>query len=105
MFKDFLYPIMTFLKQNTVFAVSGDITESGKPILVQSLTVHNYHSQIFKPIILKDKSGDIFTYTIPGIPLLFAGSNSKIAWAFTGVLVDRSNIEQIETVNNKFYNF
>lgn len=24
-------------------------------------------------------------------------------WAFTGVLVDRSNIEQIETVGNKFY--
>ena len=26
MFKDFLYPIMTFLKKNTVFALSGDIT-------------------------------------------------------------------------------
>lgn len=24
-------------------------------------------------------------------------------WAFTGVLIDRSNIEQIETVGNKFY--
>lgn len=45
----------------------------------------------------------IFTYTIPGIPLLFAGSTSKIAWSFTGVLVDRSNIEEIETVGNKFY--
>lgn len=56
------------------------------------------------PIILLDDKNDIFTYTIPGIPLLFAGSNSQIAWGFTGVLVDRSNVEQIETINNKFYN-
>ena len=75
MFKDFLYPIMTFLKRNTVFALSGDITESGKPILVQSLEVHNYYPNIFKPVILEHPSGNIFSYTIPGIPLLFAGSN------------------------------
>ena len=37
MFKDFLYPIMTFLRRNTVLALSGELTESGKPILVQSL--------------------------------------------------------------------
>ena len=37
MFKDFLFPIMTFLKRNTVVALAGDLTESGKPILVQSL--------------------------------------------------------------------
>lgn len=37
MFKDFLYPIMTFLRRNTVLALSGELTESGRPILVQSL--------------------------------------------------------------------
>lgn len=26
-------------------------------------------------------------------------------WAFTGVLIDRSNVEQIETVGNKFYHY
>ena len=42
MFRDFLYPIMTFLKKNTVMALTGSLTESGKPILVQSLETHNY---------------------------------------------------------------
>jgi len=35
MFKDFLHPIVTFLKKNLVFAASGQITQSGKPILIQ----------------------------------------------------------------------
>lgn len=76
MFRDFLYPIMTFLEQNTVIALNGQLTESGKPILLQSLETHNYMSEIFKPVILrKEGDKDIFSYTIPGVPLLFAGSN------------------------------
>ena len=47
--------------------------------------------------------GDIFSYTIPGIPLLLGGTAGSVSWAFTGVLVDRSNIEQIETLGNKFF--
>jgi len=35
MFKDFLHPIVTLLKKNLVFAASGQITQSGKPILIQ----------------------------------------------------------------------
>jgi hypothetical protein len=35
MFKEFLHPFLTFLKRNVVFAASGQITQSGKPILVQ----------------------------------------------------------------------
>lgn len=55
MFKDFLYPIMTFLRRNTVLGLSGELTESGKPILVQSLETHNYLPEIFKPVILAQK--------------------------------------------------
>ena len=35
MFRDFLHPLMTFFKKNLVFAVNGQITNSGKPILLQ----------------------------------------------------------------------
>ena len=55
MFKDFLYPIMTFLRRNTALGLSGELTESGKPILVQSLETHNYLPEIFKPVILAQK--------------------------------------------------
>jgi len=37
MFKDFLYPLMTFLKSNTVVIAPAKISKSGKPILVQAL--------------------------------------------------------------------
>ena len=95
MFKDFLYPLMTFLRSNSVIIAPGKITKSGKPILVQSLETHNYLPTVFEPVIffkvlMKDK---FFAYTIPGLPLLFAGSYGDFAWSFTGVLVDRTNIE------------
>jgi hypothetical protein len=50
------------------------------------------------PIVFKNNkffSNSVFTYTIPGIPLFLGGTSSKMSWAFSGVLVDRSNIEQI----------
>jgi hypothetical protein len=50
------------------------------------------------PIVFKNSEKfdeAVFTYTIPGVPLFMGGTSSKMSWAFTGVLVDRSNIEQI----------
>ncbi len=35
MFRNFLHPIMTFLQKNFVIAVNGQLTRSGKPILLQ----------------------------------------------------------------------
>jgi len=87
---------MTFLKKNVVFAATGSITESGKPILIQYIENKNLMDKIFLPVVFQHRqAGSIFAYTLPGIPLLLAGTNSKISWAFTGVLIDRSNIEQI----------
>ena len=96
MFRDFLHPVMTFLKKNVVFAATGTITESGKPILIQYIENKNLMEKIFLPVIFQhSQAGNIFAYTLPGIPLLLSGSNSRVSWAFTGVLTDRSNIEQI----------
>jgi hypothetical protein len=47
MFKDFLVPIVTFIKRNTVFAAAGPITASGKPILVQFIENRNLLDKIF----------------------------------------------------------
>ena len=96
MFKDFLHPVITFFKKNIVFAASSQITESRKPILVQFIETKNVMDKIFEPIIYRHPiAGKIFSYTIPGIPLLLGGTTSRVSWAFTGVLTDRSNIEQI----------
>lgn len=95
---------MTFLKKNVVFAANGALTHSGKPILVQYIESKNILDRVFIPIVFSDsKAGNIFTYTLPGIPLFLGGTTSQISWAFTGTLVDRSNIEQIETLGTKFF--
>ena len=96
MFRDFLHPVMTFLKKNVVFAATGAITKSGKPILIQYIEHKNLMDKIFLPVVFQNQnSGNMFTYTLPGIPLLLSGTNGRVSWAFTGVLVDRSNVEQI----------
>jgi hypothetical protein len=104
MFRDFLHPIITFFKRNTVFAAAGPITASGKPILLQLIENKNLFEKIFEPIVFQHPTaGNIFTYTLPGIPLFLGGTSTQVSWAFTGILVDRSNIEQIETLGNKFF--
>jgi hypothetical protein len=95
MFRDFLHPIITFFKKNLVFAASGQITDSGMPILVQYIENKNLLEKVFEPVIFVRPEGNIFTYTIPGLPLMLGGTSGKVSWAFTGVIVDRSNIEQI----------
>ena len=92
MFKDFLHPVMTFFKKNVVFAANGPITKNGNPLLVQYIESKNFFPQTFIPVLYKSIKGDIFTYTIPGIPLLLSGVSNGVSWAFTGTLMDRSNI-------------
>ena len=41
MFKDFLHPIITFLKKNLVFIAGPQMTKSGKPILLQYIESKN----------------------------------------------------------------
>lgn len=51
MFKDFLFPLMTFLKKNVVVGLEGELTVSKKPILLQYIESRNIFDEIFKPVI------------------------------------------------------
>ena len=53
MFRDFLHPVMTFLKKNVVFAATGAITKSGKPILIQYIEHKNLMNKIFLPVVFQ----------------------------------------------------
>lgn len=52
MFKDFLFPLLTFLKENTVIGLTGKSTKSGKPIILQSLKTRNFLPKVFEPVVL-----------------------------------------------------
>ena len=41
MFKDFLFPLMTFLKKNVVVGLEGSLTTSGKPMILQFIESRN----------------------------------------------------------------
>ena len=54
MFKDFLFPLMTFLKKNVVVGLDGSLTASGKPILLQYIESRNILDEVFKPIVFSN---------------------------------------------------
>lgn len=41
MFRDFLFPLITFMKKNVVIGLEGSLTLSGKPILLQFIESKN----------------------------------------------------------------
>lgn len=102
-YRDFLYPFMTAIKENEVVAVSGDHCKNGNPILINMLKTRNLNVDIFLPVILHVNGKEIFAFTLPGLPLLLAGSSTEVAWAFTGILVDRTNVESLEISKYKYF--
>jgi hypothetical protein len=54
MFKDFLFPLMTFLRKNVVVGLDGTLTASGKPILLQYIESRNILDEVFLPIVFSN---------------------------------------------------
>jgi hypothetical protein len=55
MFKDFLFPLMTFLRKNVVVGLDGTLTASGKPILLQYIESRNILDEVFLPIVFSNE--------------------------------------------------
>lgn len=55
MFKDFLFPLMTFLRKNVVVGLDGTLTTSGKPILLQYIESRNILDEVFIPIVFSNE--------------------------------------------------
>lgn len=102
-FRDYLYPLITTIKSNEVVAVSSIYSKSKQPMLFATLNTRNYNVDPFFPVVIPIAGKDVFSFTVPGLPLLLAGSAADIAWAFTGMLVDRTNIEQLEISKYKYF--
>jgi hypothetical protein len=54
MFKDFLFPLMTFLRKNVVVGLDGTLTTSGKPILLQYIESRNILDEVFIPVVFSN---------------------------------------------------
>ncbi len=80
------------------WAVSGKLTKTGASILSNDM-----HLGIRAPatwfrlrLILKDKSLDVSGVSLPGTPLIVAGSNGFVAWGYTNSFVDTSDFIELK---------
>ena len=86
------------LIHSNCWALSGELTESGKPILA-----NDYHMPLLLPSLwyeahLKGGGIDVMGITLPGFPTIIAGHNRDIAWGATTTGGDTQDI-YIEELN------
>lgn len=88
------------------WAVSGELTESGKAILANDmhlgLTIPNIWYQM-KWIWTGPDEDQHFvrSYTLPGCPLAIVGSNHEFSWGFTNASIDQSDVIIVKSPQGK----
>ena len=84
------------------FAVAGTHTATGAAMLANDMHLglnvpHIWYRAVFN---WKDAGGAahrVAGVTLPGIPLIVAGSNGRIAWGFTNAYIDTADVVLAET--------
>ncbi|MBT3502860.1 MAG: penicillin acylase family protein [Candidatus Marinimicrobia bacterium] len=87
------------------WVVSGDFTESGKPLLANDPHLAYTQPPRWFEIHLNGGRFDVSGTCIAGIPIPVIGQNSKAAWGFTNSMVDDVDffVEQINPKNKNEY--
>ena len=84
------------------FAIAGAHTATGAAMLANDMHLglnvpHIWYRAVFN---WKDAAGAahrVAGVTLPGIPLMIAGSNGRIAWGFTNAYIDTADVVLAET--------
>lgn len=63
--------------------------------MISRLKTRNINMDVFFPVEMNIAGKTAFAFTLPGLPLLLTGATDDIAWAFTGILIDRTNVETL----------
>ena len=92
------------------FALSGEHTASGVPLLANDMHLFLRAPNTWYRASLEwtDETATahkVTGVTLPGIPLMVAGSNGKIAWGFTNAYADTGDVVVIEpnVISRSFY--
>ena len=85
-----------FLGSNA-WAVSGARTVDGRAILANDMHLRLEAPNIWYRARLRYGHADLNGVTLPGIPLLVAGSNGQLAWGFTNVYADQLDLVLLAT--------
>jgi len=87
------------------WVVSGDRTNTGKPLLANDPHLVHQNPSIWYEIHLKAPAIDCYGVSLPGIPGIVIGHNQEIAWGLTNVMADGCDffIEKINPENQDQY--
>lgn len=92
---------------SNAFAVSGSHTRNGAALLANDmhlgLGVPNtwYRVLLSWPASSNGPARQLSGITLPGVPLLVAGSNGRVAWGFTNAYVDTADLILLKRGNAK----
>ena len=77
------------------WAVSGELTDTGRAIVANDMHLGLSVPNVFyraRMILSGDSATELNGVTLPGTPILVAGSNGKVAWGFTNSYGDWTDI-------------
>ncbi|HEX7960318.1 MAG TPA: penicillin acylase family protein [Terriglobales bacterium] len=80
------------------WAISGEHTVSGKPLLSNDMHLSHQIPNIWYEAHLKSGDFDVAGLTLPGLPFVMVGHNQRIAWGFTNLGPDVEDLF-IENLN------
>jgi penicillin amidase len=81
------------------WAVSGDKSKTGKPILANDMHLGLFTPGIWSQIhMVAEGKLDVTGVILPGQPFIISGHNNKIAWGMTNVMIDDMDFYK-ETIN------
>lgn len=83
------------------FAVAGTHTDGGAALLANDMHLdhrvpHSWYRAVLAWTDAEDTTHRLMGVTLPGVPLLIAGSNGRIAWGFTNAYVDTADVILVE---------
>ncbi|WBU54536.1 penicillin acylase family protein [Paracoccus sp. SCSIO 75233] len=89
----------------SVFAADGDRTTAGEPILANDPQAALTLPSLWYLARLQLETGDVIGATIPGIPAVFSGRSTNLAWGFAPAQIDDADIfvEEIQPGNSDRY--
>ena len=83
-----------YLNGSNNWAVSGDLTSTGRAMVANDMHLGLVAPNIYyqaRLVLEGDAPRDVIGVTLPGTPFVVAGSNTKVAWAYTNTWGDWSD--------------
>jgi penicillin amidase len=84
---------------SNAYAVAGTHTATGAAILANDMHLDHGVPNIWYRASLEYGARKITGVTLPGVPLVIAGSNGRVAWGFTNGYVDTGDLVIVELNN------